>query len=88
MLAKVRLALGAVGPTPLRARRAEKILAGKKPTSELLDEAAAAAVGESSPISDVRASAAWRRNMVDVLTRRSLEAAIEAARANAAGCEI
>jgi carbon-monoxide dehydrogenase medium subunit len=85
-LAAVRLALGAVAPTPLRARRTEKMLAGRKPEPELLDQAASAAAEESSPITDVRASASWRRGMVAVLTRRALSAAIEKAE-SIAGCE-
>jgi aerobic carbon-monoxide dehydrogenase medium subunit len=76
-----RIALGAVAPTPQRARQAEALLFGQKITSELLDAAAQAAGAEASPISDVRGSALYRREMVRVLARRSLEAALAQAQA-------
>ncbi|MFH1137479.1 MAG: xanthine dehydrogenase family protein subunit M [Pseudomonadota bacterium] len=88
LCSKARIALGAVGPTPLRARRAEKILEGRAPSPELIAQAGAAAAEESSPISDVRASAGYRKAMVEVLTKRALTAAAEAAGKLAAGCEI
>jgi CO/xanthine dehydrogenase FAD-binding subunit len=62
-----RIVLGSVGPTPLRARAAEGLLAGQAPTDALL-----AAAAEARPITDIRASAAWRRQMVMVLTRRAI----------------
>jgi aerobic carbon-monoxide dehydrogenase medium subunit len=69
----VRIALGAVAPTPIRARSAEAILKGKKLDEGLIDRSAKAAVGESRCISDVRASAEYRREMVEVFTRRALK---------------
>jgi len=75
-IAKARIALGAIAPTPIRARKAEAVLVGKKPTPELLAEAAAVAVTESSPISDLRASAEYRRQITAVLVRRALETAL------------
>jgi carbon-monoxide dehydrogenase medium subunit len=71
--AETRIVLGAVAPTPIRARKAEDLLRGKRLTDELIDKAAQAAVAESRPISNVRASAEYRREMVGVLTRRALE---------------
>ena len=71
--AETRIVLGAVAPTPLRARHAEDLLRGKRLTDELIDKAAQAAVAESRPISNVRSSAEYRREMVGVLTRRALE---------------
>ena len=68
-----RIALGAVAPIPLRALRAESVLAGKKLTERSVDEAAATAVEEVSPIGDIRATAAYRRKMVGILVRRALE---------------
>jgi CO/xanthine dehydrogenase FAD-binding subunit len=65
-----RIALAAVAPVPLRARRAEAMLQGKELTPALIAEAARQAAAESSPIDDVRASAGYRRKMVEVLTRR------------------
>jgi len=68
----VRLVLGAVGPVPLRAHAAEALLAGQAPSADLLREAGDAAAREARPISDVRASAAYRRRVVAVLARRAL----------------
>jgi len=66
-----RLALGAVAPTPIRAPRAEAILA--EATDEAAIEAAALAAMETArPIDDIRASAAYRRAMVRALTRRGV----------------
>jgi len=73
----VRVVLGAVAPTPMRARQAENVLRGKKISRELIDETGRIAAAESKPISDIRGSIEYRRNLVNVLTRRSLKAAIE-----------
>ena len=67
-----RIALGAVGPTPLRARKAEELLLGNTFSEDLLTRAGAAVEKEVSPISDGRASAEYRREMSVVLTRRAL----------------
>ncbi len=72
----VRIGLAAVAPTPIRATEAENLLKGKIPTPELLQQAAEAAAAGASPISDLRCSAEHRREMVDVLTRRTLQHAI------------
>ena len=84
----VRIALGAVAPIPLRARRAEKLLKGQKPDAALIAEAGRLASDEASPITDVRASAHYRRRMVDVLTVRAVEQSLARALENAAGCDI
>lgn len=73
----VRIVLGAVAPIPIRARQAENILRGKKISRDLVNEAGKIAATESKPINDIRGSIEYRRNLVDVLTRRSLKAAIE-----------
>ncbi|MGQ4833016.1 MAG: FAD binding domain-containing protein [Candidatus Asgardarchaeia archaeon] len=67
-----RIALGSVAPVPLRAKKAEEVIKGKVPTLELIEECAKVAMNESKPISDVRASAEYRKEMVFVLTRRVL----------------
>ncbi len=67
-----RIALGAVGPMPLRARAAEKLLLGNVLSVELLARAGDAVMGEVSPISDGRASANYRREMSAVLVRHAL----------------
>ena len=68
-----RITLGAVAPTPIRAYKAERMLEGRKVTPELLAQAAEVAAGETSPISDLRASADYRRRISAVLVRRALE---------------
>ena len=75
-----RIALGAVAPTPIRALRAEAILAGEAPTEALIDEAARIAVTESKPIDDFRASAGYRRQLIRTLTQRVLKRSVEIAR--------
>ena len=71
-----RIALGAVAPVPMRAKETETLLIGKEYTDDLLEQAGAAASRECSPISDIRGSAEYRRDMVRVFTKRSLKAAI------------
>lgn len=68
----VRIVLGAVAPIPLRARQAEDFLRGSELTEENIREAARIAAREAKPIDDVRGSAWYRREMVEVLTRRIL----------------
>jgi carbon-monoxide dehydrogenase medium subunit len=78
---QVRIVMGSVGPTPLRAPSAEGILLGEKPDPGLFERAAAAAICDSTPILDFRGSAEYRRAMVGVLTRRTLSMALEQAQA-------
>jgi carbon-monoxide dehydrogenase medium subunit len=72
----VKIVLGAVAPTPIRARKAEDLLRGRTLDEKLIAQAAKAAADESRPISNVRASAEYRREMVEVLTRRALQRCI------------
>lgn len=72
-----RICMGGVGITPLRAKNAEKILIGNEITDELLEQAGVAASEECSPISDVRASAEYRKDMVRVYTKRAVKKAVE-----------
>jgi carbon-monoxide dehydrogenase medium subunit len=69
------IVLGSVAPVPLRARAAEEALRGEKVNGETIARAAAAAAKEARPIDDHRGGAAYRREMVEVLVRRSLEMA-------------
>ncbi len=69
------IALGAVGPTPLRAPEAEAALIADA-SPEGVPRAAALAAAAARPIDDIRASAAYRRAMVEVLTRRGIEAVL------------
>ena len=71
-----RIALGAVGPIAFRAKRAESVLTGAEISQEIIEEAAAAAIDEARPIDDIRATAAYRKKMVGVLVRRSIENSI------------
>lgn len=75
-----RIALGAVAPTPVRARQAEELLRGEKVTEALLDKAAEIGMGECQPIDDMRATASYRCRMVQALTRRGLTQALALAR--------
>lgn len=71
-LGDIRIALGAVAPTVIRASAAETLLRGQAVTPELIAAAAAAAAETAKPIDDVRASADYRRAMVATLTARAI----------------
>lgn len=71
-VSRARIALGAVAPTIVRAREAEAYLAGKTLTEEVIQEAAGLTAAAARPISDIRAGAEYRREMVRVYTTRSL----------------
>jgi CO/xanthine dehydrogenase FAD-binding subunit len=75
-LHQVRLALGAVAPTPMRARRAEALLEGKALDPALAEAAARSAADEAQPIDDVRASAWYRKELIHNVTRRMLGDAV------------
>ncbi|MDP2602713.1 MAG: xanthine dehydrogenase family protein subunit M [Deltaproteobacteria bacterium] len=68
----VRIVLGAVAPTPLRAKRAEAALEGQVLTEALAEKVGQLAAEEAKPISDVRSSADYRRAMVGAMTKRAL----------------
>ncbi len=68
----VRIVLGAVAPTPIRAKRAEAALEGQVLTEALAEKAGEIAAEEAKPISDVRSSADYRRAMVGAMTKRAL----------------
>jgi CO/xanthine dehydrogenase FAD-binding subunit len=76
-----RIGLGAVAPKVIRASQAETFLEGRKITPEIMAEAGGVAVNDAKPISDFRASAGYRRNLVAVLTKRALEGAYALAQA-------
>ena len=67
-----RIALGAVAPTVIRAPKAEAFLDGSKISAEAMAEAGRIAAMEAKPISDFRASADYRRDLVAVLVKRAL----------------
>jgi len=72
-LREVRLAFGSVARTPLRGRRTEALLEGRRLHAGLIEEAVKAADGEIDPISDVRGSCDYRRALVAVFLRRLLQ---------------
>lgn len=76
-----RIAMGCVGITPLRAFQAEKLLIGSEISDELVEKAAQSAEDECNPISDVRASAEYRKDMIRVYTKRAVKKAIETMKA-------
>jgi carbon-monoxide dehydrogenase medium subunit len=68
-----------VGPTPIKARRAEGLLKGHRLDDAAIREAAQAAAAESDPAEDLRGSVAYKRDLVRVLTTRALRRALERA---------
>lgn len=73
------LAFGSVGPTPMRTRAAEQLLAGQSWSEELVSRAAQAASEQVTPIDDVRSEAWYRREMVRVLAYDGLQRAWQSA---------
>ncbi|MBM4348957.1 MAG: xanthine dehydrogenase family protein subunit M [Deltaproteobacteria bacterium] len=69
---KVRIALGSVSPTPIRVREAESLLEGQPIDMNLVGQGAELAQNACRPISDIRASAEYRRKMVKVLIERAV----------------
>jgi len=74
-----RIVLGCVGATPVRARKAEALLVGKKLTAELAQEAGSVASQECSPTSDLRGSELYKRAIVRTLVKRAAGKAWERA---------
>lgn len=72
VLSGVRVAFGAVAPTPVRGRRTEAALEGKRLDTTVIEIAAGAARNEVHPIDDVRASAWYRQQLVHNMTKRIL----------------
>jgi CO/xanthine dehydrogenase FAD-binding subunit len=77
---RARIALGAVAPTPIRARQAEAALEGSTAGESLFSQAAETAASEARPVSDIRGSAEFRRHLVRVMTERCLSEAARRAR--------
>lgn len=77
--AVVRVVLGCVGPTPVRAVKAEELLIDRPITSELLEEAAEQAARECSPTEDLRGSERYKRAVVRTLVKRAAARACERA---------
>lgn len=77
--ARVGIGLTNVGPTPIKARRAEGLLKGHRPDEAAIRAAAQAAAAESDPSEDLRGSVAYKRDLVRVLTGRAIRRALERA---------
>lgn len=78
--ASVRIGLGSVAPTIMRARAAEKVLAGQQVDEALVDAAADAAATEATPIDDIRGTARYRKQAVRETTRAAVLEALQDAR--------
>lgn len=72
-----RIVLGSMAPTPLRCRTAEHLLRGHKITTDLIHQAATQAIAESSPITDQRATAWYRKKAGEALVQRALLQALD-----------
>ena len=79
--AEPRIALGAVAPTVIRTPKAEAWLDGRRADPEAMAEAGRITAGEAKPISDFRASAGYRRDLIQVLTARALAQTVDQAAA-------
>ena len=75
-----RIALGSVAPTTIRAKKAESILKGQKLEMKAIQAAAQAAADEIRPITDVRSTAEYRREITRVLVTRAIAKALERAK--------
>jgi carbon-monoxide dehydrogenase medium subunit len=74
VIIEARLTLASVAPTPLIAKAAQQSLRGRRPSLSAFEQAAALAAEEAKPISDSRGSADYRRELIKVLTQRTLAA--------------
>ena len=74
--ADARIALGAVAKRPIYAKKAKRLLTGKRLDGKLIQEAAKVASQEAKPINDIRGSAQYRRRMIAVLVKRALELSV------------
>jgi carbon-monoxide dehydrogenase medium subunit len=83
VIREARVALGAVAPVPLLATACGEMMEGKTPSEELFCQAAETAATEARPISDLRGSVEFRRELVQVLTVRALRQASTRAHAAA-----
>ena len=70
---RIAIALGAVAPTPIRAKKAEALLEGRPLKTELIREAAETASSEAKPISDFRASAGYRLELIKSLVAKGIQ---------------
>ena len=78
---EAKIALGSVAPTVFRATKAEAVLQGQEVSADRISKAAEAAMEETQTITDVRSTAAYRKEMTGVLVRRAIEQALERVKA-------
>lgn len=76
---KIGIGLTNVGPTPIKARKAEEFLKGKKPDAAAIAQAGQLASEEAQPSSDLRGPAEYKKGLVKELTKRALTRALERA---------
>jgi carbon-monoxide dehydrogenase medium subunit len=74
---QIMIALGAVAPRPIRAQKAEALLNGNELNPEVIQKAAAAAANETDPITDFRASAGYRKDLVKNLVAKGIHQILE-----------
>ena len=77
---RIGIGLTNAGPTPVKAKKAEEALRGKRIDSDAIKQAAQLASEESRPTADLRGSEEYKRDLVRVLTIRALNRALERAR--------
>jgi carbon-monoxide dehydrogenase medium subunit len=82
---EARLALGGVDPTPIRAKKAEEVLKGNRLDDELIAQAAKTAAAEIRPITDLRSTAEYRKEVSKVLVSRAIKISWERAQGKKEG---
>jgi carbon-monoxide dehydrogenase medium subunit len=78
-VSRARLALCGAGPTPVRAREAERVLVGERPQGRVVDDAAEEIAAATDPPSDIHASAAFRKKLAGHVGRQAIELAVRRA---------
>ena len=77
---RVAISLCGVDETPVRARKAEELVAGNSPSEEVFEEAAEAAAPDLNPLPDPKGSREYRRKLAKVFIRRVLDLAVRRAK--------
>jgi len=73
----IRIGLGAVAPTPIRAKKAEDFLTGRKIDEDIIEETATLASEEARPVSDIRGSEWYRREMIKHIVAEAIQEVLE-----------
>jgi len=71
----IRIVMGSVGPTPLRSKRGEDLLKGQTLTDTLIEETARISAEDAQPTTDINGSEEYKREIIDVLVRRTIKEA-------------